>query len=502
MAAPSNNRVWLILIVLAIFAGTAWRAAHLDDRPLHADEAVQAWQTHQLLSGEGYRYDPFDRHGPTLYYGAAALHRLRGGSAADFDDRSARRFSLAIGIATFVLIGWGSRTAGFPMATGALAVSLLAFETLSSVYHTYFVQEATLAFLLWGFIFLALNGSNQRPLIKALFMGGIMGLAQASKEITPIYIGLAIGALFLTRKESKWRPTLNQLIAVGLGFIVPYLVLYSSFGAHPAGIVDGVKHYFLQIGRLSESPHSYPWWHHLKTLGILKTGGPNWGQYILLALALAGGASALRSEAKRAHRVTAIFTFALLVFHSVVSYKTPWLLLTPMLGLVILAAEFLVLVGRRSQAGLYIAGVLALLAISQSYAKSSLALDRYPGDVRNPYFYEQAPRSLSKLPERIALLQSKQTEPLKVAVISPEHAWPLPWYLRSEKAIGFFAEAPEALSKWDVVIWDDQLGEVPPELEEFPIAEFYGLRPSVMLYTFVQGPIWEAAFPPLPAHSP
>ena len=502
MAAPPNNRAWLILIVLAIFAGTAWRATHLDDRPLHADEAVQAWQTWQLLSGKGYRYDPFDRHGPTLYHGAAALHRLRGGSAGDFNDHSARRFSLAIGIATFVLIGLGARTAGSSLATGAVAVSLLAFEALSSVYHTYFVQEATLAFLMWGFIFTALHPSKERPLLKMLFVGIVVGLAQATKEITPIYIALALAALFFTRGETKWQPTRNPLIAVTVGFAVPYLVLYSSFGSHPAGIIDGVKHYFLQIGRLSDSPHSYPWWHHLKTLGVIKTGGPNWGQYTLLILALAGGVSAFRSQASRVHRVTAIFTFGLLIFHSVVSYKTPWLLVTPMIGLVILAAEFLVGLARHSKAGVAVAGILAALTISQSYAKSSLALDRYPGDVRNPYFYEQAPRSLLKLPERIALLQSKQTRPLKVAVISPEHAWPLPWYLRDENTVGFFAEAPAALDEWDIVVWDDQLGAIPTELETFPIAEFYGLRPNVMLYTFIQGPVWEAAFPPLPPTAP
>lgn len=484
--------------MLAIIAGTAWRAAHLDNRPLHADEAVQAWQTWNLLSGEGYQYDPLDRHGPTLYYGAAAMHRLRGGTADDFDDRSARRVSLAAGIATLILVGAGARTAGLSLATGAIAVSLLAFETLSSVYHTYFVQEASLAFLMWAFIFLALRPDAGRPLIKAICLGVIVGLAQATKEITPLYIGAAIGALYLTRDKSAPKPGFNRFAAAGLGFAIPYLLFYSSFGAHPAGIIDGIRHYFLQVGRLTDSPHSYPWWHHLKTLGIMETGGPRWGQYVLLSVALIGGGTAFSSKATRAHRVIALFTFGLLLFHSIVSYKTPWLLLTPMIGLVLLAAHFVVSMMIRSRLGLVRGLVLTGLAMSQSYAKSSLALDRYPGDVRNPYFYEQAPRGFLKLPARIALLRSSYSAPLNIAVVSPEHAWPLPWYLKDTANVGYFPEAPASLAGWDVVIWDDQSGSPLPELENYPIAELYGLRPNVILYTFIRGEVWETAFPPLP----
>lgn len=488
--------------MLAICVGTVWRAAHLDNRPLHADEAVQAWQTRQLLAGEGYRYDPLDRHGPTLYYGAAALHRIRGGTANDFDDRAARRFSLAAGIATLILLGFGARTAGFSMATGAMAAGLLAFETLSSLYHTYFVQEATLAFLVWAFVFLALKPSGRRPLTKALGLGVLAGLAQATKEISPLYLGMVVLALYVTRQTTTERPKSNPWCAAAVGFAVPYILFYSSFGAHPSGLVDGFKTYFLQADRLSESPHSYPWWQYFKTLGILPTGELRWGQYLLLILGLAGVFGALHAQATRAHRVTAMFTCSLLVFHSIVSYKTPWLLLTPMIGWTILAAEALHKLTLTSRAGTTAGLALLALTMGQSYAKSSLALGRYPGDIRNPYFYEQAPRGLLKFPQRIEQLQQAQTAPLKVAVISPEHAWPLPWYLRDHSAVGYFEEPPGSFATWDVVIWDNQLGSPPAALSDSHITEFYGLRPNVLLYAYIRIEVWERAFPPLPADSP
>jgi uncharacterized protein (TIGR03663 family) len=497
LAALPNKRAWWILTVLAIVVGTGWRALHLETRPLHADEAVQAWQTWQLLDGEGYRYDPWDRHGPTLYFGSAWLHQLRGGSADDYDDRSARRYALAAGIATLVLVGFGARSAGFGAGTGAFAVTLLAFETLSSVYHTYFIQEASLAFLIWAFLFLALRENRSRPWLDLFLLGVLAGLAQATKATTPLYLGLAMGALWITRPKPVASWNFRKIGVACVGFAIPFTLFYSSFGSHPLGIVDGVRTYFLQTDRLHDSPHLYPWWHYLKTLGIIPTGGPPWGQYLLLLLSIVGGGLALKRDAKRAHRVVALFTLGVLIVQSLIPYKTPWLLLTPMIGLAMLAAISLVELTRLHRWAIGGAVLVAMATASQSLAKSQLALDRYPGDSRNPYFYVQAPRGLLTLPQRINQLQAASATPLNIAVISPEHAWPLPWYLRAHPQIGYFDQAPASLHDWDIVIWDNQLGDAPPTLSEFPVAEIHGLRPNVLLFTFIQSEPWERVFPPL-----
>ena len=483
--------------MLAIIVGTGWRAAHLENRPLHADEAVQAWQTWQLLEGEGYRYDPWDRHGPTLYFGSAWLHRLQGGDSTTYDDRAARRYALAAGIATLVLVGFGARAAGFIGGTGALAVALLAFETFTSLYHTYFVQEASLAFLIWAFIFLALRGDATKPILHFLFLGALAGLAQATKATTPLYLLIAIGSLWLTREKSTPPIAPKYWLVALAGALIPFSLFYSSWGSHPIGIWDGVRTYFLQAERLEGTPHVYPWWHYLRTLGIIPSGGPHWGQYLLILLGLTGAGLALSGQATRAHRVTALFTLGTFLALSAIPYKTPWLLLTPLIGLVILAGTALAKMAGINR--LATIGALVLLAITgwQSLHKSRLALDRYPGDVRNPYFYVQAPRGLLKLPARIDQLQAATDKPLRVAVISGEHAWPLPWYLRNHSQVGYFGELPATPDHWDVVVWDSQLGDAPPALEAFPIAEIHGLRPNVLLFTFIQQEPWERVFPPL-----
>jgi len=68
---------WVLLALVLVLA--QWlRLADLAARPMHADEANQAVKLGGLLAGEGYRFDPSDHHGPTLYYFSEVVARWRG----------------------------------------------------------------------------------------------------------------------------------------------------------------------------------------------------------------------------------------------------------------------------------------------------------------------------------------------------------------------------------------------------------------------------------------
>jgi hypothetical protein len=492
MAAINNPRGWWVAALLAILVGTGWRMAHLANRPLHTDEAVQAWQTWELLRGHGYRYDPVDRHGPLLYFGAAALHRVTGGTAATFDDVAARRFVLLAGVATLVLVGFASER-----RVGAVAVALLATETLSTLYQTYFVQEAWLAFFVWAFFFRLL-----RPLTpRGLFVLGLLaGLAQTCKEITPVYLVLVIVSVGVATRAAGWRAALTPR-AIGLavlGFVVPAVLLYTSFGSHPGGLLDAFRAYVLQVGHLEHSPHAYPWWQVFHYLGLVGTRGPAWAEYTLLALAAGGALLAIRAGASASHRAAALFTSALLLLHSLVGYKTPWLLLTAEIGLGLLAAHALCWIGARHRFAPVLAVMLGLMVVGENTWRGWLALDGYPGDSRNPYFYEQTPRGFMALPERVTQLESALGRPLRIAVVSHEYAWPLPWYWRDREAVGYFTAAPPDPPAWDVVVWDSQLGELPAAWSADRVVDYVGLRPNVLLEVGIAQAVWDQAFPPAP----
>jgi len=50
----------------------------LEMRPFHGDEAVQAVKAGELLDGGQYIYNPYEFHGPSLYYFTLPVLKLRG----------------------------------------------------------------------------------------------------------------------------------------------------------------------------------------------------------------------------------------------------------------------------------------------------------------------------------------------------------------------------------------------------------------------------------------
>lgn len=501
MAALLNKRAWWLLAALALLTGTVWRASHLESRPLHADEAVQAWLTHQLINGESYRYDPVDRHGPTLYYAAAWLHRLRSEPGAEFDDLSARTIPFLAGIATLALIGFGAGFIGLPRAVGAGAALLLSVETLSTLYHTYFVQEALLALFVWGFLFLLLASSQREAGTRftpglCLGLGLLAGLAQATKEITPLYLTFAVAAWWITqaRDQRTILPQGRSLALLLCGFLIPVMLFYTSFGQNNAGLGDALRHYGLQAERMADSPHSYPWWWHLRTLGLAPSGTLNPGQFLFTSIGLVGVGLALRPGTSAAHRSIAVFTVGLLVFHSVVAYKTPWLLLTPTIGLALLGAQALAMAANTFRWAPLVALAAVVFIVAQNQSVGRLMLQRYPADARNPFVYEQTPRPFMRLPQRIAKLSATQDDPLRIAIISAEHAWPLPWYLRNEPQVGYFDTPPETLADWDMVVWDSQIDTPEDSVLAERMTEYYGLRPNGILTGYIRRDLWERQF--------
>jgi len=77
MTPKTLNRALLLLIAAGALC---LRGVNLADRPMHNDEANQAYKCGQLLDSGEYAYDPADHHGPTLYYFTLPVAWLSGTS--------------------------------------------------------------------------------------------------------------------------------------------------------------------------------------------------------------------------------------------------------------------------------------------------------------------------------------------------------------------------------------------------------------------------------------
>jgi uncharacterized protein (TIGR03663 family) len=502
-------RLLLLVALIAVLAGGLWRWHYLEGRPLHADEAVQAWQTWQLLRGEGYRYDPVDRHGPWLYYGAAALERVRGGDATTWNDRRARTFIWLAGLATLALVAIAAARFLGPLCA-AFATTLLAVSPLAVLYHTYFVQEAWLALFTWALLFAGLAWLERPRLSLALAIGAAAGLMQVTKETSILHFA-AIAAAWLVAARTSGTLLANDpssavrrqpdrlqagsyllrhfVAAAGVALLI-YVLFYSGFGQNPRGLLDGLLTYFHQWQRSSDADHRQPFLHYVQLFLPHRNRGVPWGEPALLAFGLAGLLISFRRGAPPAAHALAVFTFTLLLIYSAIPYKTPWLMLTPIIGLVLLAAHGLGGLARIHRWGFVLAFAGAITLAGQSINRTRLSLERYPGDERNPYFYQQAPRGFQRLVDRVHELRAALGRDPIIAVVSPDYAWPVPWYLRDFASTGYFTSPPDDLSPFEVLIWDTQV-EPPDEWPADAVIELHGLRPNVLLYVSISRPLWQ-----------
>ena len=116
--------------------------------------------------------------------------------------------------------------------------------------------------------------------------------------------------------------------------------------------------------------------------------------------------------------------------------------------------------------------------------------DRYAADARNPYIYQHTSPQFQKLVDRIADLEALNPEGrLTIAVGGDDNAWPLPWYLRDNDAVGYWMD-PRQTQPLDVVV--GPAGELPPTLSATHIPEYHGLRENVLLECWIRNELWDA----------
>jgi uncharacterized protein (TIGR03663 family) len=476
---------WYLVAAALLLTGAAFlRLGQIDRRPFHADEAVQAYQTWQLLRGNGYAYDPADKHGPFLYYAAAGIARISGWSPAVLDEARLRLITLLAGLGTLALLA-GS-TARLGRGPAFIATALLAAAPVAVIYDTYFVQEAWFSFFTWALFFVGLRLLDQPTVAPALLAGLLAGLMQATKETSVLHF-VALGAALIAIKPLKDLARLwPRLLVALLAALLVYVVFYSAGFTRWSGVIDGVRTYFSYANRAAGSARDQPWYYYLQLLWPHTTEGVRWGEPFLLVLALAGAVFAFSSRANRNHRAVAVFTVTVLLIYSLIPYKTPWLLLTPYVGLTLLAGFGVVAATQQLPAALsrVIPTLLCLGLLADCVQRDASALDRYANDTRNPYVYQPTSPQFPQLLARLHKLTVQAGRPLRVAVVSPDSAWPLPWYLRNEPTIGFFVSPPSNIADYDIALYDSRLAHL-PATDGAPV---FGLRPNVLLWLISSGP--------------
>lgn len=510
---------------LAILLAAALRLPGLALRPMHADEAVHADKLGTLLEGGGYAYDPFEYHGPTLYYLTLLPAWLRGQSRyVEIDEVTLRLVPAALGVA---LVALHAAARGLLGAPAAVAAALLCAVSPAMVFYSrYYIHELPLVLFSFGALLAACAYLRRPSALAALAAGACVGLMYATKETALLALGamapsFAIAVLAgrgdqgvaaalraRVRRRDAW-------LALGAGLLVAS-ALMSSLLQNPGGVVDSLRAYAVYAERAgAPSWHIHPWDYYLGLLVYFPTdAGPLRSELLILALALFGAFSGWSSSAPpgadpRALRFLALYTLALVVVYAAIPYKTPWCLLGFLHGMILLAgagAVFLVRLARGRGLRLLV-GSLLLAAAAQLAHQAWAGSFRFAADPRNPYVYAHTGNDVFVIVDRLRQLARAhpQGSSMPLQIVSRQNLWPLPFYLRAFAGVEWWnGVAREARNAPVVLVTPDLEAELtaglyerpPPGERELYVSAFerpVELRPGVELRGYATLSLWERA---------
>jgi uncharacterized protein (TIGR03663 family) len=503
----------VLLVAVALAAGLTLRLVRLDARPMHHDEANQAIKFGALLERGEYAYDARDHHGPTLYYLTLPFAWARGQSTlAALDEWTLRGVPAAFGAATILLLPL--LPAGIGRTAVASAAVLMALSPAMVFYSRMYIQESMFACFTLTFAIAIGRAVTERGWRWPVLAGTAAGLAAATKETSIIVLPATLAACALawwslgsTRSaiapaNTGWRSAVLVSLATG-GAIA--LIFYSSFFAHPGGILEVLRAAATYFQRgVDPAGHVHAWSYYLALLGWSSTGGLHWTEALVLVLAAVGVVTAWASfDASRLETVfwrrylTASAALTLAIF-SAIPYKTPWNLL-PFYSVTIVAAGIGVSALLRATASrrghVLLAGAIAFASAHLGW-QAWRASVVYASDPRNPYVYAQtvpdAVRMAARIRELAALHPERERMPVTV-IAPPDEQWPLPWYLRTMTRVGYWTDASDApdVTAPVIVSSSGHAEMLDAALGDRYVSEFYGLRPDVLLTLYVERGLWD-----------
>jgi uncharacterized protein (TIGR03663 family) len=481
ITTPSPKTRWAIFIGIAILA-LLIRLPQLGNRPMHTDEAVNAYITGQLFAGGKYHYDPQDRHGPVLYLLAKPVAQLCGAkNFASLTESELRLTPVIVGSATILLFGAAVEMFGFlPCLIAAL---LFAIGPLPVYYSRYFIHETLFVAATFGLLLAGWRAMKNNSVAFSALAGLCAALMLACKETVVIHfaaLGLAGLTGWLLNRAISITPSVKILFTAALTFLVAFILLFTEFGQNWNALADLLRAIPNFTQRAGGQGHEKPFSYYFVILDPL---------FIFFIVAAAGIYAVVCDTVagtRRAGLLLAVYALGIFLIYSAIPYKTPWLALNLWLPLALLCGLGVegVCLQFTSAAGRSIAAVaVALLVLAAAQQTKTLAFD-FPADEKNPLAYAHTTADILNLPVRLTeISRTRKLSTPRIAVIAKD-AWPLPWYLRKFANVGYWQPGQESGAADFFITPTDVDGQLAAQLKDFR-PEFFGVRPNVLLILWI-----------------
>jgi len=521
LAPEINEGTWRAACLLILAGAIVLRLYDLGLVPLHHDEGVNGFFLTTLARSGSYQYNPANYHGPTLYYFALVSQFIFG-----LNTFAIRFVPAVFGLATIGLILYLRKHIG---AIGALVAAALVAVSPGAVYMSrYFIHESLFVFFTLGIVVAALRYYETARVVYLLLASASAALLFATKETAMISAGVLLIALLSTqiylrlfasssgefaeergrRSNAAARDATNvgasaqeeplarfggtsrvmllALAALAL-FVFLNVLFYSSFFTYAKGVADSIATFKIWT-RTGTKDHVHEWYTYLSWL---------WQEEApLLLLGIAGvGMAVWRSARANSFALfAALWAIGILAAYSLVPYKTPWLALNFIVPLAIIGGYG---VGEIYQSSKNIDArsvVLTVAGISVAFGLyQALPLNfRHYDDDTYPYVYAHTRRETLSLVDEIERLSRRAgtNENTAIAFASPDY-WPVPWYLRDYKRVGYHVAMPHPVAgSGEPIIVGNETQEAEMRLALGPAyarVGSYALRPGVKLVLYARG---------------
>lgn len=556
----------LILLILAFIVAAYLRFPAREAKPMHVDETTQAVKLGELMDGK-YHYDSLDHHGPTLLYATLPVKWFsRAERWSDLTESQLRLVPVLFGMGLLLLlILVGDGLTASELAWGAMAVAV---SPLMVFYSRYYIMEMLLVFFTFGLIGCGWRFYLSRQTGWLVGAGILAGLMHATKEtcvlqFAAISVGLLVvwmadlvsagSGLGVVNRGRKHPIKKAQVLALVLAAVVTSVLIFSKFLTDWRAVYDSVATYWSKLDRAEGQGHQKPFFYYLgliwgapmgvdpggssgvfssdfwkwvpEMLGIRPNGRIVWGERLLLVLALIGMVTAFvtkpsRNQSRHLVRFLAVYSVAVFLIYSAVSYKTPWLVIGPWHGMLILAgvgaAGLMRLV--EGKVGRLIMGSLLVLVMAHAGLlayRATRGRPSFAAHVKNPLNYSMTTADCLEWVEKIYRLAevSGKGEQFTIVQADSQGGWPLPWFmLRKFPNYVWQGGDPGVMDRADLILSGlDFRASLPESVRgagvdgggsaewvEFPMT----LHPTGRLAVFIRKPLWSAylgkTWPPLP----
>lgn len=376
-----------------------------------------------------------------------------------------------------------------------------------------FAVEAILVFLIMRMI---LAWNDGAPVYLLLATASAVMLF-ATKETAFITIGtllLAVVSVWIWRKihramggetqpndlepvELTWKVFRERLgdssdilllvVACICVFAYVGILFFSSFFTYPEGIGRAFEAYAIWTKTGSKDHTQNGTYAYLKWM--MKIESP------ILVLSSVGFLIALVKAKHRFALFTGFWAFGMLAAYTIIPYKTPWLALSFILPMCLIAGYGInEMIGSRDEGVKIIGIILMIFSVAiLGYQTYDLNFQKYDDDSM-PYVYAHTRRGFLDLIKEIERYADKsgKGKDASIEVVSPDY-WSMPWYMREYPKAVFHGNLIDATTSEMIVASEAQTAQLQEKYgTHYKVAGKYPLRPGVELYLLVRNDIADA----------